>query len=176
MALGNKIIVSDRPQGIKREGILSDTNSSAPKPGVVMEITRTVSPVNGAFEWDVFGADAASGDNGVAADGDRRMLAILLPDYLQGQAVDTAYVASTATVATRIFLYFPIMGEELNMIFENISGTGADQDIAIGDILSVDNGTGKLLVSTGQSEPFMALEAQTDVEADVLTRVMYTGY
>lgn len=176
MALGNKIIVSDRPQGIKFEGILSASNSSTPKPGVVMEITRTISPVNGAFTWDVFGADAASGDNGVAADGDRRMIAVLLPDYLQGLTADTAYVASTATIPTRIFMYFPIMGEQLNMIFESISGTGADQDIAIGDILSVDNGTGKLLVSAGQSEPFMALEAQVDVVADVLTRVMYTGY
>lgn len=176
MSLGNKIIVSDRPQGIKFEGILSSSNSTAPKPGVVMEITRTISPVGGAFTWDVFGADAASSDNGVAADGDRRMIAILLPDYLQGQASGTAYVASTATVKTRIFMYFPIMGEQLNMIFRNISGTGADQDIAIGDILSVDDGTGKLIVSAGQSESFMALEAQTDVVVDVLTHMMYTGY
>jgi hypothetical protein len=179
MALGNNIIVSDNPRGRQEEGILSSTNSSAPKPGTVMELVRSQTrDGTGRWTWDVFGADAASGNNGVAADGDQRLIAILLPDKLQGKTATDAYTASTSTVKSRIFLYFPAMGEEFNMIFEDISGTGADQDVAVGDQLIVDNGTGKLLVAAGsdESEPFISLEALTDVAADTLIHVKYTGY
>jgi len=178
MSQGNSIIVSAHDRGRHFEGLLSHTNSSTPKPGTVMELTRGVAKVNGRFTWDVFGADAASSNNGVAADGDQRLMAVLLEDELLGKDVDTAYAASTETAKTRIFLYCPLPGEELNMIFANISGTGADQDVAIGDQLIVDNGDGKLLVAAGsdESEPFICLETLTDIEADTLTHVMFTGY
>jgi hypothetical protein len=179
MSKGNNILVGTHPRGRFEEGILSDTNSSTPKPGTVMEFVRSqTQDGTGRWEWDVFGADAASSNNGVAADGDQRMIAVLLEDSNQGKTADTAYAASTATSKTRLPLYFPIMGEELNMIFENISGTGADQDVAVGDQLIVDNGTGKLLVAAGsdESEPFISMEALTDIMADTLTHVKFTGY
>lgn len=168
MAQGNNIIVSSNQMGVKFEGTL--TTALTVLSGIVVNMLSTAK-ANGRFFWEPFGETGASGDNGVAADGDRRLIAVLLPDVLQGK-IPTSEIAT----GEHIFMYCPLPGEELNMIFQNISGTGAAQDIAIGDQLSVDDGTGKLIVASGESEPFIALEAQTDVTADVLTHVMFTGY
>lgn len=168
MAKGNEIIVSSNQTGMKEEGIL--TTALTVLSGIIVNMLSTA-PVNGRFYWEPFGETGASGDNGVAADGNRRLIAVLLFDALQGK-IPTSEIAT----GERIFIYFPLPGDELNLIFQNISGTGAAQDIAIGDQLSVDDGTGKLLVASGESEPFIALEAQTDVTADVLTHVKFTGY
>lgn len=178
MADGNKIIVSANPKGRFLEGYLIDTGSPTPAPGIVMGIESGVALVDGRMTWEPFGATAASGNNGVAADGDQRLIAILLPDELQGKSSTAAYPASTATVPTRIFMYCPLPGEEFNMIIQDIGGTGADQDFAIGDQLIVDNGTGKLLVAAGsdESEPFQCLEAVVDLAADYLSHVIFTGY
>lgn len=170
MAQGNNIIVSNDYRGRRFEGIL--TTALTITAGIVVNMLSTAKQ-GGRFFWEPFGETGASSNNGVAADGDQRLIAVLLPDRLQGQLVTT-----TIATGSRIFLYCPLPGEELNLIFENQSGTGADADIAIGDQLIVDDGTGKLLVAGGseESEPFIALEAQTDVTADVLTHVMFTGY
>lgn len=170
MAKGNNVIVSDQPMGRRMEGIL--TTGLTITPGIVMNMLSTA-PVNGAFYWEPFGETGASSNNGVAADGDQRLIAILLPDVLQGEIPTTVQATGK-----RIFMYCPLPGDELNMIFQNISGTGAAQDIAIGDQLIVDNGTGKLLVAAGsdESEPFIPLEAETDVTADTRIHCMFTGY
>lgn len=169
MAFGNRIVISEQEHGHRTEGIISGT----PKPGTCV-LLKNVAVQNGkTWTWEPFGATAASGNNGVAADGDQRMIAVLDVDYLQGRIATTAYANEE-----RVPIYFPVPGEELNMIFQNISGTGDDQDVVIGDQLMVDDGTGKLLVAdnNAEAEPFQALEALTDVAADVLLRVMFTGY
>ncbi len=170
MSQGNNIIVSGNYRGRRFEGTL--TTGLTVTAGIVVNMLNTAK-VGGRFFWEPFGETGASSNNGVAADGDQRLIAVLLPDRDQGQLVTT-----TIATGSRIFLYCPLPGEELNLIFENQSGTGDDADIAIGDQLMVDNGTGKLLVAGGseQAEPFIAVEAQTDVAADVLTHVMFTGY
>ncbi len=169
-AKGNNIIVSGEPKGVRLEGLIA--TGRTPKPGTVMALTNAA-PVSGNFTYEEFGVTAASSNNGVAADGDRRPIFVLLPDSNQGKDATTAYAAGD-----KCFLYCPVMGETLNMLFQNISGTGADQDVAIGDQLIVDDGTGKLLVAGGseQSEPFQALDTLTDVEADVLLWCLFTGY
>lgn len=170
MANGNDIIVEAAPRGTKMEGILG-ANSGSPKPGTIMEIDRSVEPVNGTFAWEPFGVTAASGSEGVAADGNQRLVAVLEIDKLQGKTADDAYATTE-----RCFLYVPVAGETLNIRRADIAGSG--DDVAIGDLFIVEDGTGKLIATTGspESEPFFALETVTDPLAETLLWCMYTGY
>jgi len=166
MAYGNAIIVSGEPKGVFKEGIVSGT----PKPGTVMEMVAATADVNGHFTWAAYGTDASAA-GAVATDGDRAAIVVLLPDPTK--SATTAYASGG-----NCFLYCPTPGEELNMLFEDIAGTGTDQDVCIGDKLIVDDGTGKVMKSTGsvEAEPFIALEAATNVAADTLIHCMFTGY
>ena len=163
MAKGSGIIVSTPIRGVKTEGIISGTD----KPGTIMQIKAATEPVNGRFTWEKYDRsyDAQTG-----------LIAVLLPNDLIGQIATTAYVTGE-----RCFLYFPAMGEELNCLLKDITGTASDQDYAIGDYLEVDDGTGKLQdasAGTGQnySTPFVLLETITDLAADQLVHCMYTGH
>ena len=171
MAKGNKIVVSERPKGVTIEGFMI---SQSPKPGTVMEIDWSVAAVSNRFAWEPWGVTGADGIRGVGADGDRRLMAVLIPDPNTGQASDTAYV-SAASPGTRCHLYVPVAGEMLNMLVLDISGTG--DDLRVGDIMIVNDGDGKLIETTGdpESEPFIVLEALTDPMADTLVWCMYTG-
>lgn len=170
MARGNEIVLSVEPKGT----FIECTVVGTPKPGTVMELKTGVAEVGGRFSFEPAGFTAAVGvTQGMAADGNRTPIAVLDIDKLQGKTKDDAYVTGT-----RGFLYYPVAGEYLNMILENITGTAADQDFIIGTKLIVDDGTGKLLISAGtpESEPFICLEAVTDLAADYLCFVQYTGY
>ena len=105
MARGNEIIVSADPQGRHLEGYVSGT----PAPGTVMQIKPGIEPIAGAYTWEPFNADA---------DGDQRMIVILLPDQLQGKTATDAYADGD-----RCFLYCPLPGEELNVLVA-APGTG----------------------------------------------------
>ena len=158
MAKGNKIIVSPVPKGVFKEGIVSGT----PLPGTVMQISAATEPIEGRYTWEVYDA---------GADGDQRIIAVLLEDELQGKTATDAYVTGTYCR-----LYIPCAGEELNMIRQDVTGTG--DDVAIGDLFIVDDGTGELIATTGspESEPFVALETLTDPTTEALIHVMFTGY
>lgn len=159
MAKGNEIIVSMEPRGVFHEGYVSGT----PKPGTVMQIQAgTAMDGTGRFTWEVYNA---------AADGDQRLIAVLLHDKLQGKLATDAYATGD-----RCRLYCPLPGEELNMLVADVSGTGDDH--TVGEILMVDDGTGKLVATTGtpESEPFICLEATTDPTADALLWCIFTGY
>lgn len=158
MAKGNKIIVNPDPRGIFKECIISGT----PKPGTVMQVKAATEPIGGCYTWEVFNA---------AADGDQRLIAVLLENELLGALPTDAYADGD-----RGFLYCPLPGDELNMLLLDVAGTG--DDFAIGDLLMVDDGTGKLVATTGdpESESFICMETVTDPTADHLTRCMFTGY
>jgi len=159
MAKGTEIIVTANPRGVKAEGFVSGT----PKPGTCMQVKAATEPVGGRHTWEVFNADA---------DGNRRIIAILLPKRLEGGLETAAYVDGD-----RCYLYFPLPGDMLNMLVANISGTS--DTFGIGDLLMVDDGTGKLIASTGspESEPFVMMETvSTALTADTLEWVMFTGY
>ncbi|MFA5056513.1 MAG: hypothetical protein WC485_00230 [Opitutaceae bacterium] len=160
MAKGNEIVLSANPKGVYLEGIVSGT----PKPGTVMQIKAATAAVGGRHTWEVFNADA---------DGNQRLIAVLLPDNLQGKTATDAYVDGD-----RCFLYCPIAGEELNMLVA-AAGTGTGDALAIGALLIVNDGDGILIAtaSTPESEPFIALEAVADlVAAGSLVHCMYTGH
>lgn len=159
MAQGNEIVVSANARGRKKEGILN----GALQPGVCVEVSAGVEPVSGEHDWSVFNA---------AADGDQRLVTVLDRDHNQGKLATAAYVDND-----RCFLYCPLPGDELNMLVANIAGTG--DTFAIGDILMIDDGTGKLIATTGspESESFIVMETiATALTVDTLVHCMFTGY
>lgn len=161
MAKGTEIIVSSEPRGVFKECIVSGT----PKPGTVMQIKAATEPVGGAFTYEAYDR---------AYDAMPSPIAVLLPDRLQGKLETEAY-----TSGDRGFLYFPVAGEELNMIIENVAGTA--DDYAIGDLLEVNDGTGKLQDAStstlnNRAAPFTVLETITDPTADYLAHVMFNGH
>ncbi len=162
MARGNGIIVTANPRGIYMEGYIAA--GQTPKPGTVMQPDPTVALVGGRHTYTAYNADA---DGGMP----KGPLWVLLPNDLMGQPVTTAYAAGD-----RCYLYCPQAGEELNMILGDVAGTGDDH--TAGEMLIVDDGTGKLIATTGtpESEPFILLETVTDPTADTLAWVQYTGY
>lgn len=172
-ANNNGIIVTPKPGGIYYEGVVSGT----PKPGTVMEISAIAS--DGTITWIAAGTNAANSTYyGMAADGDRIPIFILLcaQDHAAcplNQDNATAYVSGD-----RCAVYNPRAGEQFNMLLQDLSGTGAGEDYVVGSKLIVNNGTGKLVQSVGtpESEPFLCLEVKTDLAADYLANVMFTGF
>lgn len=163
MAKGNKIVVASNPKGIFSEGTLK--TGITPKPGTILQIDASAGiDNNGNFTFELFDADADGGRP-------KGPLYVLLPDESQGKLATEAYADSD-----RCFLYTPLPGEELNLLVADVAGTGDDH--ALGEMLIVDDGTGKLNATTGtpETEPFMLLEAITDPTADTLAHVIYTGY
>lgn len=163
MAKGNKIIVNAHPMGRRLEGPIK--TGETPKPGTVMQIDVSAGLNDYAqFTYEAFNADG---------DGTRPIgpLFVLLEDELQGRTATTAYAAGE-----NAFVYVPLPGDELNMLVLNIAGTADDH--AIGEMLIVDDTTGKLIATTGtpETEPFMLLETITDPTADTLAHCIYTGH
>lgn len=153
----NVIIHTSNPRGVTEEIIISGT----PKPGTCMTIKAAVEPIGNKFNYEVFND---------SADGVQNEVAILLEDELTGRLVTEAWAADqTARV------YFPIMGEQFQMLLKNIAGTG--DAFAIGDKLIIDDGTGLLIATTGtpEMEPFVVIETQVALTADTLVLVRYTG-
>ncbi len=159
MAEGNNILLNDiTAKGVYLEGIID----GALKPGTIMELKDAVAAINGRFTWRRYQS---------GTDGDRQIIAVLLPDKLQGKIATDAY-----SDGSRCFMYVPQAGEQLNVLVDDISGTGDDH--AIGDLFIVDTETGRLIATTGdpESEPFQCMEVVTDPEADTLVHCIYTGY
>ncbi len=156
-ARNNKIILSAHPSGKFAEGTIFGT----PKPGTVLSV-KTPFYEGGWHLWEPFSYSS----------GHKRLIAVLLEDELQGASIDTAYVTGT-----RCFIYYPVMGDELNMLIADLAGTGADNTHAALEQLMVQTATGKLIAdSSGESEPFMLLEATTTTTDDVLAPCVYTGH
>ncbi len=162
MARGNEIVVSSCVYGHRVEGIIAA--GETPKPGQIVQMDPTVALVGGRHTWKIYDRDA---------DGDRPKgpFIVLTHDQLQGKTISDAYAAGD-----RAFGYVPLPGDELNLLFKNVSGTA--DDVAAGDLFIVDDGTGKVIVTTGspETEVAMALEAITDPTADTLVWCVWTGY
>jgi hypothetical protein len=135
-----------------------------------MELKPAVAPVNNVFTYIAAGATAASGGNHMTADGDRKVIAVLLEKDQEGKNYDTAYVDGDMGR-----VYFPLPGEQMNMILENQAGTG--DSFAIGDELMVDDGTGKLLAcdTDAEAHPFTCLETVAALTADGVAWCRFNG-
>lgn len=170
----NEVVLNGDPKGVFLEGILDGT----PRPGVIMQLKAGGTVVGGRNEYEVYNQ---------SADGVRGMIAILLPNFLQGGALATQDQTDLSDVGgddaqfedeDHIYMYCPVMGEEVNVRVA-IAGTGTGDAIAIGDKFMVDDGTGLLIAVTGseQAAPFQATEAVADVKSTgTMVRCIYTGY
>ena len=170
---GNRIVVTP-DRGYDVEGYLA--SGETVYPGMIVQIDPTQSLVGGRHAWKIYSRDA---------DGDRPKgpFIVLKEDIGQGKAaagvassnsnsLGDAYATSSGT---RLFGFIPLPGCELNLIFKNVSGTA--DDVTAGDLMIVDTGTGKVIVTTGspETEPAMALEAITDPTEDKLLWCVWTG-
>lgn len=168
MAKGNRIVVTPCPRGRFEEIIVVGT----PKPGTCMYPTAAALVGGNTRSMEPAGTTGALG---MGADGDQIPVAVLVYgiDHAAcppGRAATEAYVTGE-----RGAVYYPVDGEELNVLFGNASGTA--DDVAVGDKLMIDDGTGKAINTTGspESEPFVAREAIVDPTADQLLYVVYAG-
>jgi len=133
-----------------------------PKPGTVLSTLAATEPVNAKFSYEPWND---------SADGVQNEVAILLEDEQQGKLVTDAYVTGTQGR-----VYFPKMGDILQMLVANISGTG--DAFAIGDKMIIEDGTGKLIATTGtpEMEPFKIIETvAVALAVDTLVLCRYTG-
>lgn len=164
MALGNKIVLTPEPRGRRTEGIIE----GALLPGTCVQVKAATEPDAGnRYTWVPYNR---------AGSGVPWLVAVLDFDQQQGKTADDAY-----TSGRRGFIYFPLPGDELNLLVQDQAGTGATSDFAIGDALMIEDGTGLLIdgnVGTAEyiSRPFVNMETYNDMSADTRLHVMFTGY
>ena len=163
---GTRILANAGTRGVFEDVFVVGT----PKPGTVMEIEPAVAAVGNVFSYAAYGTQAASGGKFVAADGNRKAIAVLLERDIEGKTYDDAYVDGEMGR-----VYWPAMGEQLNMLIANQSGTG--DSFAIGDELMVDDGDGKLMAcdSDAEAHPFTCLETVAALTADGWALCRFNG-
>ena len=161
MAKGNRIIITP-DRHIPVEGIIA--SGETPKPGQVVQIQSATAPQGNRHTWEIYN---------VAADGSRPSgpYILLKEDILQGKLTSDAYAAGD-----RCFGGILLPGCEFNGLLLNISGTGDDH--ALGEVLIVDDTTGKFIATAASPETEVAqlLEAVIDPTADTLAWMIWTGY
>src|SRR6266849_462050 len=122
---GTKIIVSSPPRGRFDEGILGDTSS----PGTMMQIKDAVScDSTGVFTFVHYAP---------GADSDSRVTCILLEQLLlEGQP--PAFPGSNPVAGVqgaRCRVYYPLAGEEMNILVKGQAGTGSANAFTVGERL-----------------------------------------
>ncbi len=130
---GTEIELTNEPRGRFLEGIVSGT----PVPGVAMQFVLGVAAVNGGMTYQVYSP---------SADGDPRLMAILLEDHLQGKTYLDAYVTGT-----RCFMYCPLPGDEMNIQVPSQQGTGSANAYTVGERLIAQHNTGAFIVESTSS-------------------------
>lgn len=164
MALGNKIVLTPEPRGRFIEYVVE----GALYPGTIVQ-------TKAATERDVGNRLTCQAYN-KSGSGAPGLIGVLLEDIQQGKTVLDVY-----TTLKRGLVYFPLPGDELNCLIGDVSGTSATSDFAIGDRLMVQDGTGLLIdalsgTAAALSAPFEVQETLTDLAANTLCHVMFTGY
>lgn len=166
MANGNKIVIrGTEVNGIREEGTLA--NGGTALPGVIMELKPSTAFTNGRGSYRVYQPGTS---------GNRKIMFVLNTNPLNGQVATQAY-----NDGDHIYLYVPQAGDDLNLLVKGVAGTGATTIHNIGDLMIVENASGKLISTTGseQSDPFQVQgdpAAGTSINADTLVWVKATGY
>lgn len=162
MARGNSILVSPGLDNEPRlEGIIAA--GETPKPGMIVQVQAATALVGGRWTWEIYNADA----DGARPKGP---YILLVEDNYQGRTVSDAYAAGE-----RAFGVTPRHGFEYNLLLLNIAGTGDDH--TKGEILIIDDTTGKFIATTGSPEDEVAQlnETITDPTADTLAWCTWQG-
>jgi hypothetical protein len=165
MARGNSIIVSapDMPHNQEQEGYVATGETFYP--GMVVQVDPTVALKQGRRTLKIYNRDA---------DGDRPSGPFCVVteklNAMVGKPMTQSYAAGE-----RCSYIVPEPGLELNLLVANLAGTADDH--AAGALLMVDDGTGKLIATTGSPETEVAQlqEAITDPTADTLAWCIWAG-
>lgn len=165
MARGNEIIVTADPKGQFAE--LYVKAGQTIYPGMIVQKDLATALVGGRESVIVYDADADGG----RPKGGTFYVATNLLGAMAGRGTTTQIPAGEKEM-----FYSPRAGEELNLLLLNIAGTADDH--TIGEVLIVDDTTGKLIATTGSPETEVAVlkETVTDPTADTLAWCEWTGY
>lgn len=166
---GRRIVITSPPLGIMRELIVPTGETWSP--GMVVQIDPTVALKHGRNTGKIYDRDA---------DGDRPLGAFWVVTEanlgLRGKGITDSVTFDSYSAGEQASVYSPVAGDELNLLFKNLSGTA--DDVIAGQILTVDDGTGKVQVtaSTPETEIAAAKEALTDPTADTLIWCEWSGH
>lgn len=164
MAKGNEIIVTTEPKGVFAEGFVKTGETFYP--GMIVQRDASEALIGGRHTYKTYDR---------AADGDQPQGAFwVVTNHLNALQGKTA--SDSIPAGERAMFYAPLPGDELNLLVENIAGTADDH--ALGEILMVNDGTGKLVATTGSPETEVAqlLEVITDPTADTLAWCEWSGH
>jgi hypothetical protein len=154
---GNRIVINPDAKGTYEWGYLT----TAEKPGTVHQRDASVALKAGKPTYKVY-QPGADGENPLGG------YWVLVENLYEGRDATTAYA-----IGDFAKFYSPRMGDELNLLLANLSGTADDH--ALDEKMMLDTGTGKLIATTGTPEDEVAqlLEAVTDPTADQLVWVQW---
>ena len=158
MANGNEIVVSAERNGRTISGFLLGVIY----PGTWVELDPAVEPIGGKFTYRVYQPGTS---------GQSRQALIVDIDKSGGRPATAAYASGDLAN-----LYAPVNGEELNILVQDVAGTG--DTYAIGDLLTGITGTGLFVKTTEDAVkqiPFICLETLTALTANKLVWARYTG-
>jgi hypothetical protein len=157
---GAGVIVSAQPRGRFEEGNIVGVGI---KPGTVVQIDPGVAYQSGRPSFIPYNPGA---DN----DPTVGPLGVLLEDSPSGFS---ALVALQNGQRCRV--YYPLPGDELNMLCEGEAGTGSANALTIGERLGIRNNTGKLIAqATPTAAAFFICNEHIDEVVDTDTLVWCT--
>jgi hypothetical protein len=159
MARGQTIVISECPRGVETAG--HGKTGETFYPGMIVQMDPSVSLIGNRHTFKIYNRDA---------DGNNPAGAFYVVREHAYRDIDQPYAANEM-----LNLYVPLPGEEVNLLLANIAGTGDDH--TAGEILMVDDGTGKLIATTGspEREVAMLLEDITDPTTDNLVWTVWGG-
>ncbi len=162
-ATANTILVRPSDEYAGKRVTVIIAAGETPKPGTILQVDPTATRVGNNEVAKIYNRDA---------DGDRPAgpHIVLLEDRMRGRTPDDAYAAGDMAPA-----YIPLPGDELNLLFGNAVGTA--DDITAGGLGMVDDGTGKIIGTTGspEEEVCVFMESYTDPAADRHLWVKWNG-
>lgn len=165
MALGSEIILTPEPRGRRLEVFNNSGGDLLPGTCVMFE----------AAGVEDAGHRLPAVAYNTAQTGVPKPVWVVDNDWYQGKTAD-----DVIPDGKRMFIYAPLNGDELNMLVNDQSGTGATSDFSVGDPLRIEDGTGLLvdgsLGTAGFSNPFEVMENYADMSADTRLHVQFTGY
>ncbi len=166
---GKRTIVTAEPLGYQGEGVVGTGLTFYP--GMIVQKDYSVALASGRFTYKVYDADADGGRP-------KSEIAVVTENLMAkaGKGITDAVTFDSYAAGERFSFYVPLPGDELNLLILNLSGTGDDH--AIGEVLIIDDTTGKMIATTGSPETEVAVlqEAITDPTADTQGWVVWTGY
>lgn len=166
---GHQTIVTADPCGKKQAGFVKAGETFYP--GMIVQVDPTVALISGRHTYKIYNR---------AVDGDQPLGSfwVVTDEYLtyEGKGITDSTTFDSYAAGLLCSLYSPLAGEEINLLFKNVTGTA--DDIIAGDIVMVDDDTGKVIATTGtpETEVAAALEAITDPTADTQLWCQWSGH